>query len=789
MTGILLWWLTPAHAAVLTVDPATGSDYPTIAAAVEAASSGDTVVLVSGTYAECVDTQGKDLTISGPTTTPAAVIDGTGLCWSTVAAENGETLSLDHITIANTGGRGLYFWESSANLESVVFEALGAADVAGGAIYGAYGALSTNDCRFAGNAGDEGGAVYLYDAVQWSDTGSTFSDNTSARSGGAVFAYANHTIDWRDTTFTDNESGEQGGAVYLAWYSAITSSRNTFTGNIARYSGGAVYTYVVTGDLTFEDAEFSGNQALDGWGGAIEVEWYSLLEVIRSQFEGNSASAAGGAISQWYETSGMAIDSVFIGNTATASGGAWFWNPYQGRAHDLILDGTTFTDNASGGWGGAVYGSWGRQVGIARSTFRRNNAVGNGGGLAIYVATDVAVHDTEFCGNTAYLGGGAQVEWADGDAVTNSRFIDNLAERGAGLFRYSSNSGRSEYNTFVGNEANTWGGAYVDEWGTSTLDNTAFFHNVGGAIFTEFAATASSTSVQFDAWGDNTPVDGAGYFQVRHGTDGHVAGAPLFVAYTPGDPCEAHDLHPMAGSVLIDAANPDDTDLDASRADIGAYGGAGAPLEDADGDGVTSDTDCIDGDPRVYPGADEICDGVDNDCSGTVDGSDAIDATAWFEDADGDGYGDPSTETWGCGGIGLVSASGDCDDTDGGIHPAATERWYDGVDADCAGDSDHDADGDGWDKPVGDNGGRDCDDTDPTTYPAAEDPPGDGIDQDCDGADDRAPEPDDSTDVGAAQTDNDGKVSGCTTVGGVPSGFAALGLALLGVQRRKRRRT
>ena len=29
------------------------------------------------------------------------------------------TLSLDHITIANTGGRGLYFWESSANLAPV----------------------------------------------------------------------------------------------------------------------------------------------------------------------------------------------------------------------------------------------------------------------------------------------------------------------------------------------------------------------------------------------------------------------------------------------------------------------------------------------------------------------------------------------------------------------------------------------------------------------------------------------------------------------------------------------
>jgi MYXO-CTERM domain-containing protein len=41
---------------------------------------------------------------------------------------------------------------------------------------------------------------------------------------------------------------------------------------------------------------------------------------------------------------------------------------------------------------------------------------------------------------------------------------------------------------------------------------------------------------------------------------------------------------------------------------------------DADRDGVTNcDGDCNDADPRVYRGATEVCDGVDNDCEGSVD--------------------------------------------------------------------------------------------------------------------------------------------------------------------------
>lgn len=40
---------------------------------------------------------------------------------------------------------------------------------------------------------------------------------------------------------------------------------------------------------------------------------------------------------------------------------------------------------------------------------------------------------------------------------------------------------------------------------------------------------------------------------------------------------------------------------------------------DQDGDGWTADQDCDDRRATVYPGADELCDGRDNDCDGGVD--------------------------------------------------------------------------------------------------------------------------------------------------------------------------
>ena len=63
---------------------------------------------------------------------------------------------------------------------------------------------------------------------------------------------------------------------------------------------------------------------------------------------------------------------------------------------------------------------------------------------------------------------------------------------------------------------------------------------------------------------------------------------------------------------------------------------------DNDQDGYTEDQgDCDDTDASASPEGTEFCDGVDNDCNGLVDDY-AEDATNWYGDFDGDGYGNPA---------------------------------------------------------------------------------------------------------------------------------------------------
>lgn len=150
---------------------------------------------------------------------------------------------------------------------------------------------------------------------------------------------------------------------------------------------------------------------------------------------------------------------------------------------------------------------------------------------------------------------------------------------------------------------------------------------------------------------------------------------------------------------------------------------------DSDDDGFNSDVDCDDTNSSVYPGAIEICDSLDNNCDGEID-EDLV-FQEYYEDQDGDGFGNDNTLVELCMGVvGMVLQGGDCNDGHPSIYPGAPEIPDNGVDEDCDGEDSvselGDNDNDGYDSSV------DCDDTDPEINPGAIEIC-DEIDNDCDG--------------------------------------------------------
>ncbi|MGA1839818.1 MAG: putative metal-binding motif-containing protein, partial [bacterium] len=103
---------------------------------------------------------------------------------------------------------------------------------------------------------------------------------------------------------------------------------------------------------------------------------------------------------------------------------------------------------------------------------------------------------------------------------------------------------------------------------------------------------------------------------------------------------------------------------------------------------VLDSTDCNDADPNINPAATEVCDGIDNDCNGTVDDPSVLTYEDYYLDADEDGYGDLNNSQNACSQPdGYVLDSTDCDDTDAAINPGA-EEVYDGIDNNCDGKTD-----------------------------------------------------------------------------------------------------
>jgi|GEM_PF-1528799 len=246
-------------------------------------------------------------------------------------------------------------------------------------------------------------------------------------------------------------------------------------------------------------------------------------------------------------------------------------------------------------------------------------------------------------------------------------------------------------------------------------------------------------------------------------TDGDGEGSSMSILIQCPQPTQyvRHDTDCNDSDALM---NTQDADFDGATSCGGDCDDSDSSLNlsDADGDGMDSCSgDCNDVDATIYPNATEYCNEIDDDCDSTIDENDAVDKTAYYEDADADGFGDATSIQYTCPynqPTGFVDNLDDCDDTLATVYPNADE-YCNEIDDNCNGGVDegtdfnappdavtwyYDLDGDGYgnlnnaviacDAVVGtvSNSG-DCNDSRAASRPGAAEYCNE-LDDDCDGA-------------------------------------------------------
>ncbi|MCB9681248.1 MAG: FG-GAP repeat protein [Alphaproteobacteria bacterium] len=235
-------------------------------------------------------------------------------------------------------------------------------------------------------------------------------------------------------------------------------------------------------------------------------------------------------------------------------------------------------------------------------------------------------------------------------------------------------------------DANAWmrGAAYQDFAGSAIaagdLNADGYDDAVIGAWRASDVAFRSGIAGVF-LGGDDVADEAVFYADTDSDGFGDAGNTLVACAEPPGYVSDAGDCDDTNG--LIRPSAPEACD----GTDYNCDGHTGPG--DSDGDGFPACgavSDCDDGDEDVNPSAAEAClDGIDNDCDGLVDDASAFDATTWYADVDGDGYGDRSLPFVACEApsfFDAITTGLDCDDGDPARSPAANEVC-DGQDNDC----------------------------------------------------------------------------------------------------------
>lgn len=746
---------------------------------------GETVTVTDLRFANSdqgIEVRGSTLFLTDSTVTNNSGLvagAGLGIFEGSTAIVQGCTIS-DNTAEGGFDGGGLNV--DSSTIEIADTDILDNNGDRGGGMLANLSDVTLDQVTFRRNAAQsQGGAIRLGDQSSLDAIDVTMTDNVAGTRGGGIASYLSDTT-WLRASIENNAAGTAGGGLA---FDGVATSGSTFTGdvigNTAGGSGGGLL--VEDHPLTIRSSTLSDNEAGETANGGAISAYDSRLSLVTVTLSGNSA-VDGGAI--WLErntgTASLVGSALTVeGNSASGDGGA-FWSGVATSVTNSDLD-----NNAAGSDGGALFidSAW---LTLTNTRMDNNEAAAAGGAIMLsdgfLTFTNVALSS-----NTAQYGGGAYLDGGRSGTgtVTGLRADDNLATADGGGLVFTSFASltatglSADQNTCgsvgggirvsgvralsltdvlaTGNSGRNGGGLHI---GSSAGNLTRIA--VGGNV-----ASVAGGGLQLDepdgiltvrnvlAW-ENTSAEGAGVY--LQGDD--LGGINITQLTAAGNQGPGITLQQCTGSRIHNSVAEDNTgegivgDADSSTS-LFTYVASSSNTTDWAGSfddrigtnhnsttvcdyaGLTRNGDWSD-DRVTFSSVSQCRDAGDRsvtDIDGSISDPGHLGGPdAWDNDLDEDG---------------VTISDGDCDDANADVTPGGSDTWYDGVDADCAGDDDYDADLDGW--PVPD----DCDDGDPNVHPGAVDSTVDGVDQDCDGDDagEELIESDDDDPVADGQ-DNDG---------------------------------
>ncbi len=507
------------------------SQYPTISAAILAASNGDTIYVAPGTYHDQLLVTGKyisiestgnpsDTVITPPVPEPVVVWQDTpcNSCstqpvfkgftvkdgYSTASGQagcitlaGGADITLDDIVVQNcsatTNGGGIWISNSNPVLDGVVVN------------------HDMSDCI--------GGGIVV-DGSSPSIIDTTVSDNLATAGGGMWIANGGYSV-LVDDTFTGNTArgntshpcgGGEGGALGVINGVSGIIEDTTFSGNTAYY-GGAVDLETMGASITIQSNNFTGNSVLlsptdsqSGQGAALSVYNGTNGSIAGNDFTNNTAYGGGGGITVAQNSNVSISNNLVAHNTAqTQDGGGVYASGSGGNSSATLLDNCIMDNSAAVGGGVLVAGG-------ASVTSLHDTIIDN---FATRYSSTVNGNDFPWITGGIYVMKSASGASVNGDLIASNTGPQVYDEEGA--------SGQT-VGTYVGDDLYSppASDGYLVAYGTGPVDEPANLDQVTNPPFrssnlASFAPQLTSTN------GCTTP---AGSKSSAYGVSDPPAAAP-----------------------------------------------------------------------------------------------------------------------------------------------------------------------------------------------------------------------------------------------------------------------